>query len=446
MENLAARIGADTDRELQQMIELFQTHNMPLTDCAMRKHFEIAKIRPEAFRNHRQVLAFSFGGSNTKVMLGHTKDGEIYADALIAQPNPDEQIHLYDYLDQICKNPVIDRYLRETPELEIGVSIPMFIVNGCPFSPTKIPTIDGFIARSEAEFGDALNFEKNFAEYMRSRGYTNPYHLYYQSDGIVAHIGAVSVSDARLIDKTILCVCGTGMATADENNYIIPAYLTTILPDDEELWPAAATENRQLNYAIAGKGLFGLMRRACDALVRQGGSALEGKDYARFFATAKESRTVCELAQKAFGVSYSSKIIDPIAEAVGEDGMRELEALAAMIVTRVWESLSNTILSTGVSMGPLQGDGKYVVFLEGSIARNPLIKENVFKEVERKKAAYQFADVDGTPISFDYIADPALRRVKTELPELEPLLDSIDVTLIGAMTMVIADELAKKGE
>ena len=442
-EIIRERISADTDKELFYLIDLFKDGGMPGQDCHMKDLFAVAKTRPESFRNHSKVLGLSFGGSNTKVILGHTEDGEIYADYLMAQPNPDEHIHLFDYLDMICKTPVIDDYLRNTPQLEIGVSIPMFIIDRCPYSVTKIPTIEGFIARDMSQIGPEFDFEKNFAEYMASRGYTNPYHLYYQSDGIVAHIGAVSVADVGPNDKPMLCVCGTGMATSDETMYYIPAYLTTCIPDDEELWPAADTENRQLNYAIAGKGLFGLMRHACELRVRLGGSALEGKQFAGAFATAKDSRKVGELAQKAAGVPYDEGIIAGLRDIAGEDGLAEMEEIALIIMKRCWESLSNTIISTCISTGPLENGGKYVVFLEGSVARNALVKPMILKDIEEKKAKYEFAAADGAHIDLDYVFDPDLRKVRTADPALEPLLKSIDVTLIGAMTMVMADEIAQ---
>jgi len=440
-ENLRKRLIPDTDAELDYFLDLFRAHSVPGAYCAMEPHFAIAKEKPEGFRNHPTVLALSFGGSNTKVMLAHMKDGVLWAEYLHAQANPDTRIHLYDYLDQIIREqPVVDRYLRETPRPEIGVSIPMIITDECPIHPTKIPTIDGFIARTREEIGEALRFPANFARYMESRGYPMNYHLYYQSDGLVAHHGAASMSDATVRDKTILCVCGTGMATGDEKNYL-PIALVCNLPEDDDLFPPEETENRQLHYALAGKGLFSLMRRTIETKVRLGGSALEGKDLRPFFATPKDSRNVFEVCQSAMGLPYDAGRVGAMREAAGEEGFAEMQELSRIIVRRVCETLANTILSTAVSMGPLEDGGSYVVFLEGSIARNPMVKEAVFRDVREKATRLDLRYFDGSPFIFRMVEDPVLRLTRSELPELQDKLSSVDVTLEGAATMVMADVL-----
>lgn len=437
-ENLYNRLIPDTNAELQDFIARFKRNEMPQTYSAMERHFEVAKKKPEDFKNHGSVLAISFGGSNTKIMIASMRGGRLYAEYIRAQENPKENLKFYDYLDQIIYNdPVVDRYLRETPCPEIGVSIPMMLIDDCPLHPTKIPSIDGFIARSRDEIGEKLQFSKNFDGYMKKRGYQNPYQLFYQSDGIVAHHGAVSLSDVGEQDKTVLCICGTGMANGDELHYL-PIALICNLPEDDELFPPEETENRQLHYAIAGKGLFSLMRRVIDAKIRLGDSALAGKNIQKFFQTARDTRNVFEICQSAYGLKYDPACVDPIKTLAGEDGFEELQMLSKIIVKRVYETLSNAILATMISMGALTENGKYIIYLEGSIARNPVVKSNLFEDMKKKIKENDFVDFNGNAMNIALEEDPSLWPVQTEQKEMSPLLSKVDTTLIGTATMIMA--------
>lgn len=317
----------------------------------------------------------------------------------------------------------------------------MLIVDHCPYHPTKLPTLDGMIARSKEEVCEELVFERNFARYMNSRGFSE-YTMFYQSDGIVAHHGAVSLTDVTKKDKTVLCICGTGMANGDERHYL-PIALICNLPEDDELFPPEETENRQLNYAIAGKGVFGLMRRAIEAKVRLGGSALEGKNIGVFFKHSRDTRTVFELYQAYLDHEFSSPRLIQLQKIVGDDGFCELCEIAACIATRDYETLANTIVSTIVSMGPLAEDGKNVIYLEGSIARNSVIKPRLFAEIKRKlgKGLPYF---DGTPVYVKLVEDPPLRTPIACSAEVAGQLKEIDTTLIGTETMAIAEDCIRR--
>ncbi len=442
-ENLRSRLIPDTEAELRDFIERFRTKTMPGSYSAMERHFEIAKEKPYAFRNHGPVLAVSIGGSNTKVMIASMDDGFLTVQYARAQENPEEPTEFYDYLDSLLiRDETVRRYLETAPYPEIGVSIPMLLQNDCPIHPTKVPTLVGVIARRESEICKRLSFRSNFENYMRSRGLPSGFTLFYQSDGIVAHHGAVSMSEAKPEDKTVLCICGTGMANGDEKHYL-PIALVCTLPEDDELFPPEETENRQLHYAVAGKGIYSLMRRTIETKVRLGGSALEGKNTERFFRGVRDTKQVFEIYRSHIEPSFSSNSLDEIKKIAGENGLLELQRLSELIVTRVGQTLSNAILATIVSMGAAPKGAKTVVYLEGSIARNPVLKPLLFRELHKKIDARRLSDFDGNPMRIDIVEDPALRELRPGGPDAVRMLSQVDTTLIGTATMVMAEGCIK---
>lgn len=441
MEQIQKRLLPDTDRELADFIALFQSGEMPSSESGMEEHFRVAKQKPAAFYDHGTVLALSFGGTNTKVMLASMRGGQMVVDYVRAEENPEQHTDFYDYLDRLLvQDAAVHRYLSETACPCIGISLPMLIVERCPYHPTKLPTFDRMIARSKEEVSAELVFETNFDRYMKSRGFPD-YMMFYQSDGIVAHHGAVALSDVTERDKTVLCICGTGMANGDERHYL-PIALVCNLPEDDALFPAEETENRQLNYAIAGKGVFSLMRRAAAERVRLGGSALEGKPVADFFTHSRDTRTVYELYQNSLDRTFDTERLQKLREAVGQAGYAELMELASAIAVRSYQTLANTIVSTVISMGPLEGDGRNVLYLEGSIARNPAIKPRIFAEIRRKMES-GLTYFDGTPVRTVLVEDPPLKELiagKAAAADLK----QVDITLIGTATMAIAEDCIHK--
>ena len=444
MKQLRQRLLPDTNRELNDFLSLFQKGEMPASESGMERHFTIAKQKPQAFCNHSTVLALSFGGTNTKVMLASMRGGRMVADYVHAEENPEHNTAFYDYLDRLlADDPVVSSFLKTEAHPCIGVSLPMLIVDNCPYHPTKLPTIDKMVARSREEICEELVFEGNFDRYMKSRGYPE-YTMFYQSDGIVAHHGAVSLTDVTERDKTVLCICGTGMANGDERHYL-PIALVCNLSQDDELFPPEETENRQLNYAIAGKGVFSLMRRAAEARVRLGDSALEGKEIGSFFRHSRDTRTVFELYQAYLDDKFSSQRLLELKKEAGEEGFRELCEIAAAIATRDYQTLANTIVSTMVSMGPLEEGGRNVIYLEGSIARNPAIKPRLFQEIRRKLES-GLAYFDGTPVHAVLVEDPPLLEPVAGCAEAAERLKEIDTTLIGTATMAIAEDCIRRGK
>ena len=272
---------------------------------------------------------------------------------------------------------------------------------------------------------------------MKSRGYTDRYHMFFESDGIVAHHGAISISDAGAADKTVLCICGTGMANGDELHYL-PIALLHSLPEDDALYPPEKTEDRQLNYAVAGKGVFLVMHNAILERIRLGGSALEGTGAEKHFRTAKESRTVFELFQYHEDHAFSTARIEALKEICCAQAMVELEELANAIAVRDYRMLANSIFSTMLSMGTAGEGGKYYVYLEGSIAKNPAMKRHIFEELEMRMASGKYEAFDGKILSGSIVEDPLLKPFLQGEQCTQEMLEEIDITAVGAVTMAMA--------
>ncbi len=436
METLRKRLVPDTYEELAYMIRMFDEGNMPVYPAGMEEHFRVAKQKPEAFRNHSTVLAISLGGTNTKIMLASMKGGRLCAEYVRALENPEQPTPFYTYLDDLLlRDELVNRYLRTAEAPCIGVSLPMTIVRDCPYHATKLPTITELVARSPEACTPELAFEANFARYLKSRGYTRPFRLFYQSDGIVAHHGAVSLFDMDVRDKSVLCICGTGMANGDERSYL-PIALLCNLAQDDELFPAQETEGRQLNYAIAGKGVFSLMRRAVETRARMPGAALSGKSLERFFLDPRDTRTVFEVWQTMLEPGFATPRTEALREAAGAAGFAELQQISDMIATRDYESLANTILATFVSMGVPEEGGRNVLFFEGSIACNAALNPRLRRNILEKAANRAFFEKLGKPEHPDILMDTPLKPLLAAGGDAA--LRAIDTTLTGTATMIIS--------
>ena len=422
------RMWLKPEEVLEDLLKRFDNGTIPETNSHMEHHFKVAKHKPETFRNHGKVLAVSFGGSNTKVMLASTEDGFLRVNHVYASPNPEQKVQFYDYMDQLLLgDPAVRDYLDSTPCPEIGVSIPMMIFDDVPFHPTKLATIDGFIARTQEEINPQNRFSDLFDAYMKQRGWPN-YRVIYKSDGIVAHHGAVSFTDIKPEDRTVLTIIGTGMANGDEL-YYQPMGMINTLPEDEELFPAKFTEDRQLQYAIAGKGLWVIMKSAIMAWNRTGKSLLEGKGLEDFFRDARDSKWVIMLYTHKMDPTQIGKGLDQLLEAAG-DGLEELEMLAEFVVVQMVNVVARMIYATYLRAGTPEEGGRYVLYLEGSIARSPMVRKALLEEVDKlllKDSPYTMVE------------DPPLKPYRKGEGCTDEMLGAVDTTLAGTASMIIAD-------
>ena len=215
--SVISRLQFDGEKDLIKLIKAYLKEDKVDIDCKMKEHFSIARLKPKQFMNHPEVLGISIGGSNTKVMLLEAKADGFCVNHFKAIRNPPVKKPFYDFLDEIIKyDEVFWKYLKQSNSTYLGFSLPTAIIDNVPFHATKVATIDNLIARTREEISTELDFERNIGEYFRTRGISAPM-LYYNMDAIIAHYGGISVLEIENDERSILLVCGTGLATADEN-------------------------------------------------------------------------------------------------------------------------------------------------------------------------------------------------------------------------------------
>jgi hypothetical protein len=414
---------------------------MPEFTAGMTGQVRIAKEKRDGFIHHPTGLGISVGGTNVKIILASMKDGELLVHHVSAALNPPERLHIYDFFDQtLLGDPVFFDYLKNTQLPVVGISVPTRIVEGgIPFHETKVPTIDGLLARNESHLTDEYNLSKSFAKYLKSRSLRDAV-LFYQADGIVAHHGAVSLCEMDGQDRSILFVCGTGLATGDEEAYIQAGIVRMLDTGDEELYPAGETENYQYHYATAGKGIFALMRRAIEIRAKEPGSALASCNLSSFFANNTATRTVGLIWGTSLGGEAAGDAAT-IKETVSPVAYRELEVLAGWIMDRCVYSMANTAVSTIVKMGRAPSGRGHIVFFEGSIANdryaNVLLRKQIKALTEKEDLCRSF----GSEAPLLPMMDAKYRRVLRAGDFSEDKMKTVDLTVIGAATMAMAENL-----
>lgn len=493
----------DSRKELHQLIDCLASHNAPVFPARMENHFRIAKEKPYSFRNSVSALGVSIGGTQTKVMVGSFVDSRLEVRYLRTFRNPAVPAQYTDFFDSILiEDPELDGILKSGAIRACGFAFPMSIQDGKPFHATKLPTICGLICRVP---GDPAirSFDLVFKDYCNSRGLPSMT-LVYQGDGIVAHHGAISLTDMKVEETSTLLICGTGLATGDESNYV-QIGLVKAIGEDKTLYPDDETEDGQIQYALAGKGLYSLMRRLVRSESERGGSPLAGWDPAIHFSSAEDSRLVAllwngdetmEEVHKAMLMrelnldneiglekippsipdldipeKYSSGSIQSASEqalTIGEQRFLILRELAGKIMRRVPVSLANCVIATIVNCGTDLIDRTMItdknaalpsrmhrLFLEGSIAKNPHVARGI-KRALQEYGWMTFMDSGSTlfehetdknlencfpcPLCFDPPLIPLKYAEKGEGSRTE----EADITAIGAISSGIAEYIISR--
>ena len=130
--NIYERLRFDGERDLGRLLRAFRGKEpFFLVSAGLEEHFTIARRKPGPFRDHEPVLAVSFGGSNTSVMLAHMEGGIPIVHHAIDRPNPVTPQPLEDYLDEILMDEApFAEYLRNSSAPRIGVSIAVMVKEG----------------------------------------------------------------------------------------------------------------------------------------------------------------------------------------------------------------------------------------------------------------------------------------------------------------------------
>jgi hypothetical protein len=444
MASIHERLEFDPDRDLERLLRGFRQQEIGRSPSGMRDHFRVARRKPRGFRDHPPLLAISLGGTTTKLMLATMRDNHLVVHYARSFPNPTTPTQYQEYLDQILiGEPEVADYLRNNRHTYMGFSVPVQLVEGVPYNKTKVPHLNGLIARNIPEDAPTHHLETNVQSFLRSHG-IRPVCFFTQGDGIVAHHGGVSLCRVGAQDKTVLLVCGTGLATGDEEYFILIGTLKT-LPNDPQLYPASETENGQYQYAVAGKGLFSFLDRIVRIRSRESGSPLQGVDLHRYFRCPADSRTVVEIWESSRDGSRPAGTAAAIAADIGTSAYEELQYLTSKVMSRVVASLANCCLATIASMGPAASGRGHIVFLEGGIALNPyvlpLLRADILKRARNSKL---FESQEMTPPIAPNV-EPALFAPQADNSLTNGALEIVDLTLMGAATGVIAEHYLRDG-
>lgn len=436
------RLRFSADDDFLKLAGFFKAGNAPIFAAGMKKHFEVAKQKPQRFADHPPVLAISLGGTNLKLMIASMKNGNLCVEYVRSLKNPTKPTDFFEFFDDLIINDKrVYGYFKREGDKYLGFSFPMAVIDGVPYHPTKVPMLNNVILRDIKGLSQDWNFEVRLGKYLESRDLP-PVKLFYQGDGIIAHHGAVSLCDVGHDDSTTLVICGTGLATGDEENYIQMG-ITPMIDDDEEIYPASETENYQYHYAIAGKGLFGLMNRCIGIKSGEPCSLLGKYDLQRYFRDSEGSKTVIQIWESSLPQGTAKDDALRILNEVGKEAYSELQQIASEIVERAIAGIANSIVMTIVKMGPAQNGKGHDVFFEGSIAVNSEILPRVKQEVERRiKNAELFRKLD-VPQPYLPNMEMKLKPIISENGVDAEELKSVDITLIGAATSIMADRCIK---
>jgi hypothetical protein len=413
------RFQFDPDSDLKRLYRAFQDAPAFLVPAPLQECFATARAKPDSFRNHRPLLAISLGGSTTSAMLASVADGLPAVHHATERRNPSAPLPLARYLDELLlSEPPFADYLRNDPDPVIGISIAVMVRDGVPYHPSKFATIEGLVARDLATQSPTHHLGQNLNAWLASHG-LRPARVFYEGDAPVAHLGGVGLSALAPDDRSLLLVCGNGMACADYERFIVCGMFCCLCEDNPELYRPADMENGQYQYLVAGKGIYKVLRRAAE---------LDGLDVARFFASSHDSVHVYHL--------WAGKMTPRLREvetALGEAAFRRLQAMARAIVPRGIAALANSILCSLSLNGPAPSGRGYQLFLEGSIATDPDIVPALEKELRRQIANRPLWDELGaTPPAPPTLA-PRLRAPVPARGVSPDQLKKVDMSLIGAL-------------
>ena len=433
-QNLNDLLAFDRKADLINLIKGFDNNEISYVNANLSQNFYNAKQRPVSFFNHKTILAISFGGSNTKVMLARTINGIINIEFIKAYQNPPVNEDLFVFLDKILlSNEIVKQYLEFSDHPIISASIAVSIVDGVPFHTKKIKTIDGLVARAKDENFQNYNFSTNLTKYLTTRNLKSA-KIYYQGDAVIAHLGAVATSNMTTDETSLLMVCGTGMACSDEQNMLLVGMYQK-LDCTNPLFPLSETEDGQLQYLIAGKGLYGFMRRAIEYKCLHENSLLKSYSLSKYFADEKDTKTVFKLWEATF-TGTNNDTVKQLQLEMSPEAFIELTTLSAVLIERGLCFLTNSVVATLIKMSNLNNMKHCKIFLEGSIARNKnvvkRIMEDTFK-IMNDKSVEEKPTIKMSVIPEFMIKDPIIKC------NAGINISDVDLTIIGASALAFTN-------
>jgi len=427
LERIQRRFCYDPDDDLQQLWTCYQRGRFAILETGLTPHFAVAKARPAVFQDHDPVLAISVGGSNHKCLLASRRGGTVQVSHCRAGKNPAQPRPWQDWLqDLLFAHPDTAAYLRHSECPVIGVALPVALIDGVPFHPSKVPTITDFICRDMAQCQKQAAFHNRLQTWLQQNGVQRA-RILVASDGVLAHHGALSLSDAASTEATQLLVCGTGLATSDERAFVVTGQ-APILADDE-LWPPAQTDRCQYQFTIAGKGVYGGFGRAV-AWAKGQGLGLDSFDSTAWLSNPHDSKLVFDLWASTLPEAGPQAGLAELQKTCSAVDLALLQSLAAAMIPRGIDCLAHSVLVTLLRQG---GEGVRL-FLEGSIARDPLIIPRIQQRLQAIRANVTWFKAIGQSV-------PTMPRIDLQ-PSCEPVMavgcDRWDYSAIGTATICMA--------
>jgi hypothetical protein len=308
-----------------------------------------------------------------------------------------------------------------------------------PKHPKKIPAIKGMLARNESEIIPEMRLDNNMARYFKSRNIPMPI-FYYQTDPVIAHLGGVSQIEVKSGERTILLVCGTGMATADDNTSRVLSRIP-IKNFDHELYPEDKEEWCLYQCRCSGMFLYGVMQRAVQIRETEDGSRLKGAEAWNYFESSDDSELVCRIWESIFDPEINHPKLEKIRNSLSPEGFFELQTIASLIMNRAHGALANAILATACKINKREGISPYHIIFEGSVALNqrslPLIFQEVYTRLQKPELFHQLG-VDLPTIDLFF---RKRKQVYFEPPLADAERNKIEISLIGTAVAAITNDV-----
>jgi hypothetical protein len=441
MKSLYERLVYDGSADFLQLAREYLRNDNEDYDRHIREHFDLVLNKDPRYMDHAPVLAFSVGGSNTKLMIAETKNGFIHVNHIKAVKNPSKEIHFYNYLDELLlQDEAVKTYLTKTDKTVMSITLPVMIgEDGIPKHPKKIPAIRGMLARNESEMIPEMKLDNNIARYFKSRNIPMPV-FYYQTDPVIAHLGGISQIEVNPEERTFLLVCGTGMAAADDNTSRVLSRIP-IENFDRELYPEDQEEWCLYQCRCSGMFLHGVMRRAVQIREGEKGSLLKGTEAWNYFVSPDDSELVCRIWESIFDPEINHPKLEEIRASLSPGAFSEMQIIASLIMHRAHGALANVILATACKINEREGFSPYHVIFEGSVALNqrslPLIFQEVYARLRKPELFHQL----GVAVPILDMFFRKKRPVHFELSISGAQLKKIEISLIGTAVAAITNDI-----
>lgn len=415
-------IRQDRFEDFSRLLDIVVAGEAPSAPSGLGPFFELLRGHRDILVDARPLAVVSVGGSNTKWgILSFNADGVRWHYAA-QRPNPEAPEPADRFFSEILLGDAAMRgYFLAASDPALGVSLAVPFAGAVPYHPGKITTVDGLVAKKLGGDLGSYNFFDRIERTFVAEGVSAP-RLFFQGDAPVAHLGALGLAES-FEDRSILLVCGNGLAAADDDAFIIHGMLPLLA--HPILFPSDETLGGQYQYAVAGKGLAHLLRRSLAYIGDEAAyRGLAAPELLQEFATDADSRKLFELRES------DSDFARQIYGRLSDSECEILRDVTSAMIDRAAYGLTNIGAAAVAANQSKNGSaGSYAVFYEGSILRNSLVAPVVESQMEDLAGQQDLFEAVGIPTpAAMYRREPNL----TVTVEHESYFDFVDVTMVGA--------------